>query len=448
MSYMDEDAQNMPSVLRLAIHFLQGRDFLKKKKFREKKALVSVTFPFNDIIFAAGGIPVFPVRMHEFTKVAGWVNAIETGTAFAGWGAAAKVIELARSFGAGKSFVKNIIIEVIEAVNEKYNDLVLLSESQGYGVDACYGVRGMYGMYQTKGKNLDLNLNTMYRCSAFVKYFDTLHDHVPNSYFMELPTFPPGQPSAEVLDFMVAELHGVITALEKVTGNTVTQKSLLETAKLGNECRQYYREILFDIGKQDNWPCNPSSFAEILTLLNSAQIDCCSDLRRYRDDLKAIVNEMRNLIRQRKGMDVQKYRKVLFGPIFGGYEPQVQEIVYDLGGRTYYGDWDALGYLKPISLEGDMIRNYAQHYLDISAGFGCSNAHFMDSFVNLTRELGVDAVIFNQVFGCRDMTAGYRYFKDRVTRELDIPITMVNFNRIGEGLEQVKTRVQALMEML
>jgi len=445
---MDEDIDHMPSLLRLAIHFLQGRDFLKRKKFREKKALVSVTFPFNDIIFAAGAVPVFPVRMHEFTKVANLVNAVEAGTAIAGWGAATKVIEVARRFQAGKSVVKNIIIDIIGSLNEKYNELALLSESQGYGVDACYGVRGMYGMYQTKGKNLDLNLNTMYRCSAFVKYFDTLHHHVPDSYFMELPTFPPGQQTAEVLDFMISELHGVIAALEKVTGASVTQKSLLETAKLGNECRQYYREILLDIGKKDFWPCNPSSFAEILTLLSSAQIDCCSDLPRYRDDLKVLANEMQALIRQHTGMDVQKYRKVLLAPIFGGYEPEIQDIVYGLGGRTYYADWEALGYLKPITLEGDMVRNYAQHYLDISACFGCSNAQFMDSYVNLTRELGVEAVIFNQVFGCRDMTASYRYFKDRIARELDIPVTMVNFNRIGEGLEQVKTRVQALMEML
>ncbi|HMF31506.1 MAG TPA: 2-hydroxyacyl-CoA dehydratase family protein [Candidatus Lokiarchaeia archaeon] len=447
MSYVDEDAHNFAGLIRLAVHFLQGRDFLKRKKMRDKMALVSVTFPFNDIIFAAGAVPVFPIRMHEF-KTAAYLSALEAGSALAGWDATTKLIQFAHSFKAGKNLVRNLIIEVIEAVNEKYNELAAMSESLGYGVDSCYGVKGMYGMYYTKGKNLDLNLNVMYRCSAFVKYFDTLHDLVPRSHFIELPTYPPGAQSPEVLEFMISELQEAFAALEKVTGKPITSAALRETAQLSNECRKYYRDILFDIGKQDFWPCNPSTFAEILTLLNSTQIDCCSDLKRYRDDLKALVDEMRARIRNGVGMDVSRYKKVVYGPIFGGYEPSVQDQLYELGGRTYYGDWHALGFLQDIELSGDMVRNLANWYLSISGRFGCGNTEFMDSFVSLVQQLGADAVIFNQIFGCRDMTGGYRYFKDRITKELGIPVAMVNFTRIGDGIEQVKTRAQALMEML
>jgi benzoyl-CoA reductase/2-hydroxyglutaryl-CoA dehydratase subunit BcrC/BadD/HgdB len=447
LSYIDEDTHNFAGLIRLSVHFLQGREFLKKKKLREKKPLVSVTFPFNDIIFAAGAIPVFPIRMHEF-KVAPYLSALEAGSSLAGWDATTKMIQFAHSFKAGKNLVRNLIIEVIEAVNEKYNDLAAMSESQGYGVDGCYGVKGMYGMYSTKGKNLDLNLNVMYRCSAFVKYFDTLHDLVPRSHFMELPTYPPGEPSPELLDFMVAELQETIGVLEQVTGKTITSASLRETAQISNECRKYYRDILFDIGARDFWPCNPSTYAEILTLLNSTQIDCCSDLKRYRDDLKALVEEMRARMRSGVGIDVSKYKKVVYGPMFGGYEPAVQDLLYELGGRTYYGDWHALGFLQDIEMGGDMVRNLAQWYLNISGRFGCGNAEFMDSFVALAQQLGADAVVFNQIFGCRDMTAGYRYFKDRISTELGIPVVMLNFTRIGDGLEQVKTRTQALMEML
>ena len=186
----------------------------------------------------------------------------------------------------------------------------------------------------------------------------------------------------------------------------------------------------------------------MLTLLNVAFEDCCSNIVRFRDDLKAMVKEMWTNIGNGIGTDVSKYKKIVMQPIFGGYEPEVQEMVAELGGRVYYGEWYALGFLDDIALGGNMIRNFADHYLHVSDCTGCSNMEMQDSCLKLVRAIGADAVIYNQTFGCRDMTACFRYYKDRLTRELEIPVALINFTKIGEGLEQVKTRVQALMEML
>ena len=67
MSVMADDLINFTSMLRMSYNFLAGRDFLKKKKFREKKKLISVALPFSDLAFAAGGVPVFPIRMEIFS---------------------------------------------------------------------------------------------------------------------------------------------------------------------------------------------------------------------------------------------------------------------------------------------------------------------------------------------------------------------------------------------
>ncbi|GAH81143.1 unnamed protein product, partial [marine sediment metagenome] len=50
----------------MAYNFLTGREYLKKKKFKEKKKLISVALGFPDLAFAVGGIPVFPIRMESF----------------------------------------------------------------------------------------------------------------------------------------------------------------------------------------------------------------------------------------------------------------------------------------------------------------------------------------------------------------------------------------------
>jgi len=37
--------------------------------------------------------------------------------------------------------------------------------------------------------------------------------------------------------------------------------------------------------------------------------------------------------------------------------------------------------------------------------------------------------------------------REKVRRELEIPITAITFNKIGDNVEQVKTRLGAFMEM-
>ena len=37
--------------------------------------------------------------------------------------------------------------------------------------------------------------------------------------------------------------------------------------------------------------------------------------------------------------------------------------------------------------------------------------------------------------------------KEKLWRELEIPITAITFNKIGDNVEQVKTRLGAFMEM-
>ena len=82
MSLMADELIRFSSVLRIAYNFLTGRNYLKRKKFREKKKLIAIALPFSDLAFAAGAIQVFPIRMHQFEihKYHGHgIGCIETG---------------------------------------------------------------------------------------------------------------------------------------------------------------------------------------------------------------------------------------------------------------------------------------------------------------------------------------------------------------------------------
>ncbi|NVM18339.1 MAG: 2-hydroxyacyl-CoA dehydratase, partial [Candidatus Lokiarchaeota archaeon] len=62
--------------------------------------------------------------------------------------------------------------------------------------------------------------------------------------------------------------------------------------------------------------------------------------------------------------------------------------------------------------------------------------------------MDIDGLIFNQVFGCPSLSKTYDKLKEKLKSELGIPAIVINFKKIGENLEQVKTRVEPFMEKL
>jgi len=62
--------------------------------------------------------------------------------------------------------------------------------------------------------------------------------------------------------------------------------------------------------------------------------------------------------------------------------------------------------------------------------------------------MNVDGLIFIQVFGCHSISNCYNMLREKIRSELEIPTTVLNFNKIGENIEQVKTRLEAFYETL
>ena len=159
---------------------------------------------------------------------------------------------------------------------------------------------------------------------------------------------------------------------------------------------------------------------------------------------------MRERIRKGLGMDVSKYKKVMVTPMFGGWEPKTHEIIYKLGGRALYADWDVLRLLDdiPITSKKDPIEAYANFVMNATEnGIGCDNNVLTDSYIRVAKNLGADGLVFNQLFGCHSISNCYRLLKDKIRRDLEIPSMYYTFNRIGENVEQVSTRLGAFMEM-
>ena len=438
------------SVLKIAFNLLSGREYLKRKKFREHKKLVSVALPFSDVVYAFPDlIPVFPIRMHNF-KMPKYFSYLGTASNIFGMKNVSNFLGFAKNLGIKEisQTIDTIIEDVIEAINEKYNEMYDVSLDNGLSSDFCFGLKTLYGMHVSKGKNCDANLNFTIRCSAFNKYLESLKA-LGNSSRQIWVDIPPRN-IGNSLEILTANINKGVSELESISDNNYSDNALIDHFKVANQIRKSYKTIIHEISTSDFLPCNPATFAEILSLLSISFQDYNSNAIRYRDNIATLVNEMKERMRKGIGMDVSDRPRILVTPMFGGWEPKTHDIIYELGGRVLYADWDILMMLEdiPITSKSDPIEAYAEYLLNMTSnGIGCDNDTLTNSYLRLAKELNADGLVFVQLFGCHSISNCFAMLKQKIRRELEIPSIALTFNKIGENVEQVKTRLGAFMEM-
>ena len=449
MSLIADEIITFSSVLRIAYNFLAGRNYLKRKKFREKKKLVGVSLPFSDLAFAAGTVPVFPIRMHTF-NISNYLAYLGSASSFFGWNNVSNFLSFVKNLGISEisKIVDEIIEDVIDTINKKYNEMYDIGIENGISSDFCYGLKGLTGMHFSKGRNVDACLNLTIRCSAFNKYMESLKsiNQDPKQIWIDIPPRNIGN----ALEILTDNISNAIREFENLTNNTITDNQLREHFKISNQVKKSYKTIIYDISASDFYPCNPATFSEIMSLLNITFNDYNSNSIRYRDNLISLVDEMRERIRKGIGMDVSKMPRIFVTPIFGGWEPKTHDIIYELGGRAIYADWDIIKFLEeiPTAPHTNPVEEYARFLMNATeAGIGCDNDTLTDSYLRVAKKLNADGLIFFQLFGCHSISNCYTMLREKVRRELEIPTTAITFNKIGESIDQMKTRLGAFMEM-
>ncbi|MHA2326022.1 MAG: 2-hydroxyacyl-CoA dehydratase family protein, partial [Promethearchaeota archaeon] len=296
------------------------------------------------------------------------------------------------------------------------------------------------------------NLNFTIRCSECNKYSESLKNMIPNQIWVDIPAnINKGQEKA--LGFMKTNIENAVTELENVTGNNVTDNSLKKQFRIGNQVKRYYKTILHEISESEFYPCNPATFAEILGLLTITFQDYNSNAQRYLENMSQLVREIRERIKKGIGMDVSNSPRVLVSPIFNGWEPETHEIINKFGGRVIYADWDILGLLEEISVskDSDPIEDYAKFLLNASTkGLHClKNCDYLvNSYSGFAKKRGIDGIVFNQALDCYpNYTNCYELLKNKIRNELRKPTVVVQFRKIGQRTEELKTQLTPFMDL-
>lgn len=449
MSIYADDVVNFTSVLKIAYNFLTGRDYLQKKKSKEKKTLISVASGFPDLVFAADSIPVFPIRMEKF-KLNLYLLALNSATSLFGWNLTTKLLGIVRQIDFLK-IVDNVLNDVINSINEKYNLLYDSAISKNVSSDFCFGIKTIYGMGVSVANNCDCNLNFTIRCKKYNQYLKSLRGKIPNQIWVDIPPNDK-EDKDKRLEITIDNIQKAIVELENITGNIITDNSLNKQFRIGNQVKRYYKLIIDEISTSDFYPCNPATFAEILALLTISFQDYNSNAQRYLENISHLVKEMRERIERGVGMDVSNMPRILLSPIFNGWEPQTQEIIYELGGKVIYSDWDLLGLLEeiPVSKDSNPVEEYARFLLNsANNGLLCLNncEALINSYQNYIKKTKVDGFIINQLVECHKDPNCYDLLKNKIRTNLRIPSISIKFKKIGENLEQLNAKLAPFMSL-
>ncbi|MFX1310010.1 MAG: 2-hydroxyacyl-CoA dehydratase [Promethearchaeota archaeon] len=449
MSIYADDVVNFTSVLKIAYNFLTGRDYLLKKKTKERKTLISVASGFPDLVFAADSIPVFPIRMEKF-KLNLYLLALNSATNLFGWNLTTKLLGIARQIDFLK-IVDNVLNDVINSINEKYNLLHDLAISKNVSADFCYGIKSIYGMHVSEANTCDCSLNFTIRCNRYNQYLKSLRAIIPNQIWVEIPPIDKENEEKQ-LEIMANNIQKAIAEIENITGNIITDNSLNKQFRIGNQVKRYYKSIIYEISSSDFYPCNPATFAEILALLTISFQDYNSNAQRYLENISQLVKEMRERVERGVGMDVSDMPRLLLTPIFNGWEPETQEIIYKLGGKMIYSDWDLLGLLEeiPVSKDSNPVEEYARFLLNASnKGLLCLNdcEALINSYLKYIKKTRFDGLIINQLADCHIDTRCYNLLKNKIRTDLRIPSISIKFKKIGENIEQIRAKFGPFMEL-
>ena len=443
---MTDDVINFTSLMKLAYHFLHGSRKYINNSSKKGKKLVSVVFPFNDLVFAAKAIPIFPIRLEKYS-INTYLEAINSATSIFGWNITSKILGFVRKFDVLK-VIDGVMDDLISNLNGKYNKMYDLGIEEGMSNDFCYGLKSLYGTHASQQKALDASFNVLFRCSAFNKYCESLKRFNNKLIWLDIPPRNIGGNSS--LEMYAENIKDAIRQLENLTGNTINDSDLRKQFQISNEIRKLYKEIIYDISKSDFYPCNPATFSEILALISISFQDFNSDSEQYLKDLRSLVKEMKERIKKKIGMDVSNRPRIMLTPMFGGWDPITQDLIYEMGGRLLYADWEILGMSDLIEAYtySDPIEGYAKLLMNFTnKGVGCDQETLTNSYIRVAKKMDVDGLIFLQLFGCHSISNCYQMLRQKITTQLEIPSTMITFDRIGDNVGQVKTRLGAFMEM-
>jgi benzoyl-CoA reductase/2-hydroxyglutaryl-CoA dehydratase subunit BcrC/BadD/HgdB len=244
------------------------------------------------------------------------------------------------------------------------------------------------------------------------------------------------------LEYYSDRLKALRDRLQTFTGNKITDEKLVEAIDLYNRMRGLLRDISFM--RRD--PGSPVTSLEFVKLNHAS----------FYTDPVFMVDYLEYLYGELKDKEIdsgtKKPRILLTGPNIGYGDYKVLEMVEASGGEIVIEEIceGVRYYWHDIENNGDAFKAFTRGYLSdrIPCGFmRDSSKKRLDFALKLIAEFKVSSIIWYELLYCETYDSESYYFAEEMGKR-DIPILILESSYSTADTGQVKTRIDAFMEIV
>ncbi len=286
-------------------------------------------------------------------------------------------------------------------------------------------------------------------CDGMTKLSEILSDVTP----VWTMTPPRVKDSAQSLRLWKEEIKAIKEQLEKLTGNKITAKKLKEAIENVQKASKAFRRL------QDLRKGNPVIMGRDAMLVN--QMSMWDDIKRWTEKTEALCDELDKRAQQKAwACPPDTPRVVVTGtPMFWPDNWKLPTLIEEATPQgILVGDElcssDRILY-DPVGVDewtmDDMINGIAERYL-MASTCPCftskdGNEDRVNWLLNKVKETKASGVIYYVVRGCMLYAMEYTRVKKALDK-ISIPVYYLDTEYTREDVGQMKTRVEAFLEML
>ncbi|GFN22856.1 3-hydroxyacyl-ACP dehydratase [Thermanaeromonas sp. C210] len=278
-------------------------------------------------------------------------------------------------------------------------------------------------------------------CDGKKKTWEILNEYVP-TYVMELP-----QRKEEAdLALWEGEIWRLKEEIERRSGRTVDKDKLAAGIKVANS----RREALKRLYKARQADPVPISGKDALLISQLAFFD---EPERFAARLKELCEELEGRVARGEGVAPKGAPRIV---VAGTPMPipywKLHHVVESAGAvivaeETCTGTRYFAGHVEEGGTLEDQVKALARRVLDINCACFTPNTGRVEDIITLAREWRADGVIYYTLQFCQTYALEARRV-ERALKEEGIPVLTLESDYSEEDTGQIKTRVEAFLEML
>jgi benzoyl-CoA reductase/2-hydroxyglutaryl-CoA dehydratase subunit BcrC/BadD/HgdB len=278
-------------------------------------------------------------------------------------------------------------------------------------------------------------------CDGKKKMFELLAEYQP-VYVMEVPN----KKTPQSRELWLREVLAFKEVIEKLTGNKITAESLSEATGLVNQRRRALQR-LYNLRKVR--PAHISGKDALLV----TQVSFYDDLKRCTQQVNILCDELDKRVAKGDGVAPANALRILISGSPMAIPNWKLHHLLETAGAVVVCEESCTGtrfftdLVEPETSLDSQLKSIAERYMNIHCACFTPNDERLDDIVNIAQEYQVDGVIHYNLQFCQTY-ANEAVRVERRLEEADIPLLRIETDYSDEDTGQLKTRIEAFLEMI